>query len=363
MKKILFITAFKPSKISAGENFTRLLLSNLTKKNIIDLVYFKIENESSFISSNKNINVIKEYSINKWIKLCTYLLKPYFFPVFRVRFNNTRKLEIIKLVNENSYDLIILDYGQCFEVGLTIKNRKLLIAHDVLFQRYSRHNAILGLWSKWTERRLLRQNNSDIFTFSEKDKQLISDNYKIKSHVTGFFLDDNVLESYPILMKDYFVFFARWSRKDNSEGLLWFFENVFPFLNESYQFKIIGLELSNNIIKKIQNPNVEILGFVENPYQIISEAKALIAPLFNGAGVKVKVIEALACGTPVIGSDISFEGIDDENKKFLNKCNSTKDYLKVMANVNVTLEERINFKKNFILRNNSQNILEFIKNL
>jgi len=34
-------------------------------------------------------------------------------------------------------------------------------------------------------------------------------------------------------------------------------------------------------------------------------SKALISPLFTGAGIKVKVIEALACGIPVIGTDIA----------------------------------------------------------
>lgn len=56
---------------------------------------------------------------------------------------------------------------------------------------------------------------------------------------------------------------------------------------------------------------MEYLGFMDNPYVQIAKCQALIAPLFNGAGVKVKVIEALALGTPVIGTDIAFEGIEN----------------------------------------------------
>ena len=360
MRKILFITAFKPSNISAGENFTRLLLHNLAHHNCINLVYFKYENETSFICSNDNIEVVREYSINKWVKLFTYLLRPIFFPVFRVRFNNARKKDILQLINVNNYDLVILDYGQCFEVGLSIQNRKILIAHDIFFQRYSRHNFFLGLWAKNTERKLLDQKNSEIFTFSNKDRQLIFDNYKLKSQVTGFFLDDIVLNAVPTSICNYFVFFARWSRKDNSEGLEWFFDNVYPFLNNNIHFKVIGAELDTKLASKIERANVEILGFVDNPYEIIANAKALIAPLFNGAGVKVKVIEALACGIPVIGSDVSFEGIDSDFSDFLIECKTSKHYVDEINCIDFSLLGRIKFKENFILRYNSNNILKCV---
>ena len=60
-----------------------------------------------------------------------------------------------------------------------------------------------------------------------------------------------------------------------------------------------------------------MLGFVDNPYKIMSESLGLIAPLFHGAGIKVKVIESLACGTPVIGTEVAFEGIDFIENKYL----------------------------------------------
>jgi glycosyltransferase involved in cell wall biosynthesis len=363
MKNILFITAFKPSRISAGENFTRLLLDNLAINNAIDLVYFKRADETSFSSSNSNVKTLKEYQINKLNKLLTYIFKPYFFPVFRVRFNNSKKKEVNKLLNEKKYDLVILDYGQTFEVGLNIREKKILIAHDVLFQRYLRHNFLLGLWSKKTENKLLKQENAEIFTFSEKDKSLIYKHYKLNSNVTGFFLDDMVLNATPNLIDDYFVFFARWSRKDNSEGLEWFFDSVYPNLINPKRIKIIGAELDPKTALKLSKFNVEILGFIENPYLLIANSKALIAPLFNGAGVKVKVVEALACGTPVIGSNVSFEGIDSEFSNFMIECDSSQKYIERINEINFSVEERLNFKTNFVAKNNSNNIIQFVNSI
>jgi glycosyltransferase involved in cell wall biosynthesis len=360
MMKILFITAFKPSRLSAGENFSRLLLYNLSLDHQLDLVYFKNENDTTFEVERANIQIIKEYNLNKWVKLFTYLTNPFNFPVFGVRFNKKRKQEIKEILDKKTYDLVFLDYGQCFEVGLQITKSKILIAHDVFYQRYNRHNIFLGYWSRFTERKLLQQSNAQIFTFSEKDQRLIFDNYKLESNVTGFFLDELVISAKPKQIENYFVFFARWGRKDNSEGLEWFFDNVYPLLEENITFKIIGAELDLKLEKKIQRKNVEILGFINDPYSIIADAKALIAPLFNGAGVKVKVVEALACGTPVIGSEISFEGIDTQFSKFMFQCKSPLDYIDKIHNISIPLETRQSFKNNFVSKNNAVNILNYV---
>ncbi len=363
MKKILFVTVFKPSKLAAGENYTRQLLNNLSLKHKIDLVYFKYENESSYsleCENNSNLRVLKEYKINSFTKLRSYLEKPIFFPTFRVRFNRSKIKEIKEIIKSSNYDLLFLDYGQSFELGLFCDLNKILMAHDVLSQRYERHNKFLGLWASWTERHLLNQEKSIVFTFSEKDQALVKSRYNVQSNITGFFLDNDVLISEPKSISDYFVFFARWSRKDNSEGLIWFFDHVYPLLKTSIQFKIIGAGLSNEIKSRISFENVHILDFVENPYDIIKDSKALIAPLFNGAGVKVKVVESLACGVPVIGNEISFEGINSQFQSFMRKCNTPAQYVDCINTLDINLEERMTFKKMFISADNSNNILDFI---
>lgn len=51
------------------------------------------------------------------------------------------------------------------------------------------------------------------------------------------------------------------------------------------------------------------MGFVDDSLDVLYKSSALIAPLFAGAGVKVKVIDAFTTGTPVIGTNIAFEGL------------------------------------------------------
>ena len=49
----------------------------------------------------------------------------------------------------------------------------------------------------------------------------------------------------------------------------------------------------------------------------IAKCQAPIAPLHKGAGVKVKVIDALSSGTCVIGTEVAFEGIEDNTENHL----------------------------------------------
>ncbi len=72
---------------------------------------------------------------------------------------------------------------------------------------------------------------------------------------------------------------------------------------------------------------MELLGFVENPYPVLAGARALIAPLFQGAGVKFKVLEALACGTTVVGTEIALEGIAADPGEELIRCTTGQDFI------------------------------------
>ena len=363
MKKILFITAFIPSRISAGENYSRQIINKLAEQYKIDLICFNSNNINNYLIENDNVNLIKVFNQNIFRKLFNWFQKPFIFPVFNIRYNFIRGKVVDNIISKNQYDYVFLDYSQCFYFGKSIKLNKVLISHDILTQRYSRQYNFLTKWVKHSEGIALGQVNATVFTFSEKDRVLLKDNFNVDSFVTSFFLEENIIKSKPATVEDYFVFFARWGRNDNINGLKWFVTNVLPKISSNIKFKIIGIELENSyidILKKYKN--VEILGFVENPYPIISNAKAVIAPLFSGAGVKVKVIDSLACGTPVLGTNISFEGISPIFNDFLFRCDDSSQFITKIENFNISKEDKLNFKDFFLKNYQMNSIIDFINN-
>jgi glycosyltransferase involved in cell wall biosynthesis len=95
----------------------------------------------------------------------------------------------------------------------------------------------------------------------------------------------------------------------NVEGINWFFEKVYPFLSKGIRIAVAG-----NICKavKLESDNITKLGFVDDVDEIYQLSHCTFCPLKRGSGMKIKVIEALSYGFPVVST---LKGIDG----FINK--------------------------------------------
>ena len=366
MRKILFLTPYVPSSRAGGENFTRLLLEELSKKNKIDLLYYRYADDPSYVVPNENVKVIKEIINSTALKLKNYLMYPFIHPIFSIRFNWKVLTFIKKLVKENDYDLIYLDHSQMALFGKFFpEKKKILMSHDVMAQRFSRKgNALNKMFILNGEGKLMKMPNTIVFSFSEKDRKIIREVYGIDSNVTNFYLDDMVADATPQKIEKRLVFMGKWKRADNFDGLKWFFDNVYDKISKDFKISIIGKWLPENFVTYVESmSNVEYLGFVDNPYEIITNSTATVSPIFSGAGVKVKVVETLACGTPVIGNDIAFEGISTVFEAFMIHADTPNDYAEEINNMKITLKERLDFKNRFMANYQNQLISNYINSL
>ena len=364
--KILFITPYVPTNRAGGEKFTKLLLEHLSQNHKVDLLYFRYANDPEYISPNKNVRVLQVYYNSIRTKLCNAILYPIVYPLFSVRFNYS-VLRFLKIkMKENEYDLLYLDHSQMALYGKFFPNiRKVYMSHDVMAQRYTRNsNFLIRRFVLASEKYVMHQPNTMIFTFSEKDRLIIKSKYKIDSYVTNFYLDDVILSAIPMSIERQLVFFGQWKRADNFDGLKWFVENVYKGLSKDIRILIIGGGLSEDFQTYVKSlDRIEYLGFVENPYKLIANSLAVVSPLFSGAGVKVKVIESLACGTPVIGNDIAFEGISSEYEDFMFYADSIESYVYTINNINISISQRIQFKEFFLKSYQHRYISSFIDGL
>lgn len=363
MKKILFLTPYVPSSRAGGENFTRLLLDELSKSNYIDLLYYRYADDPSYVCPNDNVRVVKEIINSTSLKLKNFLMFPFVHPIFSIRFNRNILKFIAQLVATNRYDLLFLDHSQMALYGKYFpKMQKILMSHDVMAQRFSRQGSVVSkALVVRGEGKLMGLPNTTVFSFSEKDKNIIFNEYGIDSKVTNFFLDDMVVRAFPAKIEKRLVFMGKWKRADNFEGIKWFFDNVYDKVDKSYKISIIGKWLPDNFVTRIKSlSNVEYLGFVDNPYEIIANSTATVSPIFSGAGVKVKVVESLACGTPVIGNEIAFEGISDEFSDFMIYANNPEEYAEIINKINLSIDKRLEFKERFMSNYQKQLISNYI---
>jgi glycosyltransferase involved in cell wall biosynthesis len=105
----------------------------------------------------------------------------------------------------------------------------------------------------------------------------------------------------------------------NQEGLLWFVAEVFPLLYKHFpnlKLHIAGRNAPGNLIKKLNVPGVVFHGEIDDSKEFMKAYSILVVPCFSGSGMRIKIIEAMGVGKPVITTPIGAEGLNvkhDEN--------------------------------------------------
>lgn len=119
----------------------------------------------------------------------------------------------------------------------------------------------------------------------------------------------------------------------NQEGIKWFVQNIWPEVAKTYpniQCHIAGYEMPTSLIERSEG-NLLIEGPQEDAKSFLNECQIVMAPLLSGGGVRIKILEAMAIGKPVIATPIGFEGIPAENRKNVMKFENAKEFLEHLA--------------------------------
>lgn len=121
----------------------------------------------------------------------------------------------------------------------------------------------------------------------------------------------DVVENVPTMnQRSGISFLGSFAHHPNSEGVLWFAREIAPLLDPSRQDShlfVYGSGMTEEI-KSLDGPGISTPGYVENVADAFHRHKVFIAPLLSGAGIKGKVLSAIAHGIPTILSPIAAEG-------------------------------------------------------
>ena len=106
------------------------------------------------------------------------------------------------------------------------------------------------------------------------------------------------------------AFLGGYGHKPNVEAVEFMVEQVMPKLKAvrpDITFTVYGSKMPKEF-KQFACDNVDIVGFAESLDKVYNEHRIFIAPLLSGAGIKGKVLDALAYATPTILTDVAAEG-------------------------------------------------------
>ncbi len=127
------------------------------------------------------------------------------------------------------------------------------------------------------------------------------------------------------------IYYGAMNRKENYQSAIWFVENVMPLIEHlDVTLEIIGGK-PDPVLRKYASERVHILGFVQDVSPYFQKGLCMVAPLVAGAGVKIKVLEALSSGIPVLTNAIGIEGISAEAGKEYLHCETPEEYADIIC--------------------------------
>ena len=99
----------------------------------------------------------------------------------------------------------------------------------------------------------------------------------------------------------------------NADAVRYFIEAIWPLIlrdTPGATLTVVGRDDAAIGSALRRTPGVHVTGYVDDVAPCFERARALVVPLRSGGGMRVKILETLARGLPVISTSIGYEGID-----------------------------------------------------
>lgn len=259
--------------------------------------------------------------------------------------------EILKKLKKNNYKYVFLDgsnYGYC-SGKIKKKYPKVKIVtfwHDISYQLYeSLYINSSSFFQKIKYKKYMKNavineeltlKNSDIIiTLNNRDSLMLEEIYKKKSNkeIGITFPITKVLNKTKKINNEKFklLFVGIGTFLPNIQGIEFFIEEVLAHINAELEIVGKGTEINREKWEKL-NSKVKVIGTVDNLDNYYNEADAVIAPIFIGGGMKVKIAEALSYGKTIFGTLEAFEGYEVDYKRVGGLCNTAKEFIENINN-------------------------------
>jgi len=116
------------------------------------------------------------------------------------------------------------------------------------------------------------------------------------------------------------LFTGKMDFRPNVDGILWFCDEVWPLVRESVpdvRFFVVGKDPHPRLRRLYDLPGVTVTGWVEDTLPYFVAAQVYVVPLRVGGGTRLKVLEAMAMGLPIVSTRLGAEGLGLESERQL----------------------------------------------
>ena len=199
-------------------------------------------------------------------------------------------------------------------------------AEYIIWQRQSEIETGLRRWVAWLEAARLRRYEASmlgrfdiVFAVSDDDRRTLLDLGADPERLRVLpNLPDRALLDMPAPVfeasEPVVLYFGTLSWQPNIEGLERVLTSVFPEVRRrapEARLIVAGLGASRALAERVAaTEGAEFLGEVEDPEALYRVARVLVDATRSGGGTRLKVLNALARGIPVVASKLAAQGLD-----------------------------------------------------
>lgn len=248
-----------------------------------------------------------------------------------------------KLLKQTNFDRIEAVFVQAADVLPRDRwPEARLVSHDVLTQRFQREYEHSRGWRKiltrfemfrvkrW-ETRVMRC-FGHVEVLSDKDRKLVQSLTGRKDALVRYpevprYIDPRERtpdQIDPSMM----LFWGHIGRKENTDAVHFFVRKIMPAIlakRPDARLVVAGIDPPESVCA-LAGRAVVVTGYVEHPAALFRSAAVGVVPLRLGSGLKIKTIEMIACGLPVVATSVGAEGVKphdllttaDQEETFIN---------------------------------------------
>lgn len=309
----------------------------------------------------KKINIFfKHYKI-KTKQIFSFLLngQPYWFSDF---FHSELILDLKKI--SQNFSIIQVEFSQLLYLidYLPESTKKIFVAYDIsTISFWRRFRSEKNIFKKILhlfrfleiylyERKYLPKYD-EVIAVSSHDAKILKEYFKLK-RVKVIPNAIQAIHFLPFNKKgNYFTigYIGSFNHAPNLEAFKFLLNKVLPELEKGgikYQFFLAGNNCPDAVNSLLQNSLIKDklsiiqLGYVKKIESFYQKIDLLVAPIFAGSGTRIKILESLSYGRPILTTIIGAEGI-----------NINSPYLKILSKKSekkprVWAEEIVNMKNN-----------------
>ncbi|WP_342646841.1 glycosyltransferase family 4 protein [Mucilaginibacter sp. CSA2-8R] len=244
-----------------------------------------------------------------------------------------------QLQAKEAFDVVITEY-----VALSLalesfdhKVLKVLDTHDVFTDRYKMYlerNLPYDWWSFFRGEEAKGLNRADIiFAIQNQEKQQLQQITQKPVKLLGHIVPAKKLPAHGF---GKIIVFVGVNNSVNVQGINHFIKEILPHIKASHPD--VRLLLAGNIVKAkdevLHDTNVEFTGIYNESHEPYLLADIVINPVIIGTGLKIKTIEAISFGLPLISFQSGVDGLPESDAHpYFIKCNSDAEFVSSLLEV------------------------------